>query len=189
MALYDEALAVAHEVGATMSVALAMNGQAVAHRRAGRLDEAVTAATEARSAYRTAEAPLSEAQALATLGFVAECTDELDDARRLHLEGLALVQDLGDGRAVALALEGLAGVHAAEGSGERAAELLGHASRLRVAAGGAPAGPTSDLDRVTARTRALLEDATFDEAHERGGSASTKDLVESVGSSHQRSST
>ena len=34
-ALYDEALTVAHHTGATMSVALVQNGQALAHRRAG----------------------------------------------------------------------------------------------------------------------------------------------------------
>ena len=147
------------------------------------------AATQARAAYRTAEAPISEALALGTLGFVAERNGDLDDARRLHLEALSLVQDLGDSRAIALALEGLAGVDASEGAGERAAELLGHATQLRMAAGGAPAGPSSDVDRVHARTRELVGAATFAEAYARGGSASTEELAASLSSSHHRAST
>ena len=62
---------------------------------------------------------------------------------------------------LALALEGLAGVAAAEGDGPRAAELLGCAHALRATKGGAPAGPASDVDRITAAARERCgDDAT-----------------------------
>nr|BFE84812.1 hypothetical protein GCM10020093_074130 [Planobispora longispora] len=79
---------------------------------------------------------------LAELGFVAEQRGEAARARALHQEGLAAARTIGDPRAVALALEGLAGAAALEGSHEEAGRLLAEAAALRESAG-APFRPPS----------------------------------------------
>ncbi|MEV0793045.1 BTAD domain-containing putative transcriptional regulator [Kribbella sp. NPDC050459] len=83
------------------------------------------------------------------LGFVAEQRGDYATARALHERGLELAREIGDHRAIALALEGLAG--ATEDPG-RALELLTEAAALRQQAG-VPLPPAErfDVDRIEAR--------------------------------------
>jgi predicted ATPase/DNA-binding SARP family transcriptional activator len=175
-ALHTEALAVGEDRGAKLGVTFALVGRATMRRRAGRFDEAAALATEALTLYRAADAPIGVARALSVLGFVAEQQGRLDEARQFHQDALDLTHDR-DPRLAAQALEGLAGVEAAEGDGRLAARLLGRAGQLRRESGGAPAGYPSDVERISEATMALLGEAAFSDAYQAGSSVPTEDLV------------
>lgn len=85
------------------------------------------------------------------LGYIAEQRGDFAAARRLHERGLELGRRTGDKRAIALALEGLAG--ATEDPG-RALSLLAEASALRQQVG-VPLPPAErfDVERVISRAR------------------------------------
>ncbi|GAB2583968.1 BTAD domain-containing putative transcriptional regulator [Streptomyces capparidis] len=106
---------------------------------------------------------------LAELGFAAEQRGEAATALRLHRESLASARAVGDPRAVALALEGLAGGHALAGDPARAARLLGAAARLRDAVGAPlPEAERGDVDRIAAAARGALGEPAFTAEFTRG---------------------
>jgi hypothetical protein len=106
---------------------------------------------------------------LSQLGFVAEQRGSAEAARALHLDSHAAARKLGDPRALALALEGLAGAQTLAGHHEHAARLLGAATAARQSAGAQlPPEERADVDRVTARARAALGETRFAAALERG---------------------
>ncbi len=87
----------------------------------------------------------------------------------MHLEGLAAARRTADPRAVALALEGLAGARAAMGEATRAAELLGTAAALRESVDASlPLSERADVDRAQALAKAALGEGAFGEATARG---------------------
>ncbi|MER5322973.1 BTAD domain-containing putative transcriptional regulator [Streptosporangium roseum] len=98
---------------------------------------------------------------LAELGFVAELRGDPGMAFDLHREGLEAARTIGDQRAVALALEGLAGAHVGAGDHRTAARLLGAGSAARDSVRAPlPAGERGDVDRITvAAQRAMGADA------------------------------
>ena len=153
---HDQALALAEEAGATLSTAFTLNWRSVARRRAGRLDDAFDAAQAALDVYRAAESPIGVARALANLGFVAELRGDLPEAERLHREGLAIAAAHLDGRDVAYALQGLAGVAVADGDGARAAALLGHAASVASTGSALWTVSASEADRFAAGATALI---------------------------------
>ncbi|MFI6904190.1 BTAD domain-containing putative transcriptional regulator [Nonomuraea sp. NPDC050394] len=103
---------------------------------------------------------------LAERGFAAEQRGNLPAARDLHLEGLAVAVGTGEARAIALAFEGLAGVHVLGGDLRRAAELLGAAAAARESTGAPlPAGERADVDRISA---AAARDDGFAASYARG---------------------
>ena len=175
---HDEALALAEEAGATLSTAFTLNWRSVARRRAGRLDDAFGAAQAALDVYRAAGSPIGVARALANLGFVAELRGDLPEAERLHREGLAIAAAHLDGRDVAYALQGLAGVAVADGDGARAATLLGHAAAVASTGSALWTVSASEADRIAADAMALIGADAYTAAYERGGSASTDELIE-----------
>jgi predicted ATPase/DNA-binding SARP family transcriptional activator len=83
------------------------------------------------------------------LGFIAEQRGDYATARTLHERGLRLARDIGDQRAVALALEGLAG---ATENPSRARELLTEAAALRHQIG-APLPPAEQFDIARLKAR------------------------------------
>ncbi|MGC0418977.1 AfsR/SARP family transcriptional regulator [Embleya sp. AB8] len=106
---------------------------------------------------------------LAELGFVAELRGDAAGARALHEEGLAAARAMGDPRAVALALEGLAGVEAISGRAVEAATLLGRADGLRASvAAPLPVGERGDVLRIARVVREELGEAGFAVAFGRG---------------------
>jgi hypothetical protein len=118
------------------------------------------------------------ALALAELGFIAEQRGDATTAHRLQREGYELARDSGDPRAIALALEGLAGAHALAGGYEQAARLLGAATHLRDSVGRPlPAGQRDDVDRIASTLRSALGEAAFSEQFRRGAGAAPDDLV------------
>lgn len=132
-------------------------GLALSARRQGRLDDAERHLRAWLDWCLDVDGAMGAALILAELGFVAELRGDADAARALHLDGLAAARSAGDPRAVALALEGLAGVHALTGDGACAARLLGTAAAARDGAG-APLPPAErgDVDRIGAAAVALL---------------------------------
>ncbi|WP_424187328.1 BTAD domain-containing putative transcriptional regulator [Actinokineospora sp. G85] len=132
-------------------------GLAISARRQGRFDEA--------EGYLARWVPwLEEIQAhnglalvFAELGFLAELRGDAETALDRHLAGLVAAERTNDGRAVALALEGLAGARLLAGRADHAAHLLGAAAACRTAVGAPiPAGERFDLDRIEAGARTAL---------------------------------
>ncbi|MCO1577142.1 winged helix-turn-helix domain-containing protein [Crossiella sp. SN42] len=133
--------------------AFARVGLGLGARRQGDLDTAAELLGAALAWHRGLAQPYyGTPLLLAELGFIAECRGDTESARALHREGLALAEDIGEPRGIALALEGLAG--AAEDPAE-GARLLGEATALRAAAPLPPA-ERQDVDRIERRLRAAL---------------------------------
>ncbi|MDO0939015.1 BTAD domain-containing putative transcriptional regulator [Streptomyces sp. DG2A-72] len=156
-------------------------GLALGARRQGRLDAAESYLRTWLAWNRQFDAEYGAALILAELGFVAELRGDAVAALSLHLEGLAAARDTGDPRAVALAAEGLAGARALAGHAGQAARLLGAAAAARASVGAPlPAGERGDVDRVTAAVRAVLGEADFTAAFERGAASDPVKEAESL---------
>jgi predicted ATPase/DNA-binding SARP family transcriptional activator len=166
--LHTEALALAEGAGFPRSLAFTYNGRAMVRRTTGDLDEAAEWAERVRVMCHQSRDAMGEALGLASLGFIAERQGDLARAQARHEESLELARQMKQPVYLALALEGFAGIAAARGDGARAAVLLGSAHALRATKGGAPAGPASDVERVTAAAVALIGDAEFAAEHARG---------------------
>jgi hypothetical protein len=116
---------------------LAYNLRGVALRRRGRLDEAERCHRAALALYVERGAPIGRSSSLGSLGYLAELRGDGPGAREHHLAGLDAACDANDGRAQALALEGLAGVASMSGDDEGVGRYLGAAAVLRETTGGA----------------------------------------------------
>ncbi|MCP3802721.1 tetratricopeptide repeat protein [Allokutzneria sp. A3M-2-11 16] len=129
----------------------AVTGLALGARREGKFDEAEEHLRRVLAWHRGVGYLEAGALSLAELGFIEEQRGNAPSARRLHEEGLALARRTGDPRAIALALEGLAGAHALVGELSRAATLLGAADAARRSVGAPlPAAERGDVDRISA---------------------------------------
>jgi predicted ATPase/DNA-binding SARP family transcriptional activator len=148
----------------------AETGLALAARRQGRLDEAERLLRRclawAIEVAGTAGTALLQAQ----LGFVAEQrawdapagSRDAAPALEWHQRGLADSLHLGDPRAIALALEGVAGARTLQGRHRDAALLLGQAGSLRAATGAPlPPGERCDVDRVRLHLQTAMGDTAL----------------------------
>ncbi|WP_030668802.1 BTAD domain-containing putative transcriptional regulator [Streptomyces sp. NRRL B-1347] len=143
----------------------AETGLALGARRRGDLDAAERLLLPWLDFNRRFGITSGAALILAQLGYAAEQRGDAARAETLHREGLDAAHDTGDNRAVALALEGLAGARALAGAHAEAAALLGRAAALRAAEGAPlPEAERADVDRATARGRAALGAGAFDTA-------------------------
>ncbi|MGK5440458.1 BTAD domain-containing putative transcriptional regulator [Micromonospora sp. URMC 105] len=132
-------------------------GLALGARRAGKLDLAEEQLRTVLEWNRQVDFEPGNTLILAELGFVAEQRGDADAARELHLAGFAAARHVGDPRALALALEGLAGAEALAGRYERAAQLLGAASAARESTGvPLPPAESGDVDRIEIAISAAL---------------------------------
>src|SRR5439155_10364247 len=122
---HRRALTLAREQGYESKGVYARLGLGMVARRTGRFDEAHEHLTAAHDWHRTAGYEPGKALTFAELGFLAEQRGDAETARRMHAAGLAAARRTGDPRAVALALEGLAGERALSGAYRHAARLLG----------------------------------------------------------------
>lgn len=196
--LHEAAMAASAQVGLVPERAMTLVSAGFSRMMAGRYDEAIDVLTEAirlgEDGHEADGGPDADgghprrvhiaAIAHARLGFIAEQQGRVDDARRHHLAGLAIMAAVHDVRGCALGVEGLAGVASCAGDPLRAAYLLGvaHGLRLGVGAPQPPAERALHVDRIEQRCRALLDDATasdatafdtaaFDTAHAEGVAA------------------
>jgi predicted ATPase/DNA-binding SARP family transcriptional activator len=177
-AVLGQALAEAEQLGWRAGVAWVRGLAGLAARCRGDLDEARAQLERALVWSRETDASPVAAPTLAWLGFVLELQGDLAAAGSVHREGLDHAARTGDPRAVALALEGLAGVAGASGDAERAALLLGAASGMRESAGGPlPPAERVDVDRIEAAARRALGEARLAEVLRRGAALSTDQAV------------
>ncbi|MCK2212744.1 NB-ARC domain-containing protein [Actinomadura sp. ATCC 31491] len=168
--LHGRALRLAAGQGHLYGEVHAEMGLALGDRRSGELD-----AAEARlqRIHAARVSSLAGRHLLhAELGFVAELRGEAALAAAHHGLGRELAAKLGEPRAMALSLEGLAGAAALAGDVEgarRAALLLGAADAARRGVS-APLPPAErgDVDRVTASATEVLGAAAFAEAFRQG---------------------
>jgi tetratricopeptide (TPR) repeat protein len=116
-----------------------------------------------RSSRRIGSGPdTAHAISSSELGFIAEQRGDPATAIGWHLECLDVARKLGDPRAIAQALCGLAGALAIAGQPDRAAQLLGAADTARSPVGaGMPREETGDVGRITAAARRALGEVTF----------------------------
>ncbi|MEV0373337.1 BTAD domain-containing putative transcriptional regulator [Streptomyces sp. NPDC050636] len=147
----------------------AATGLALGARRQGDLDAAEAHLRPWLDWNRRLGVDSGTALILAELGFVAEQHGDARQAQELHLEGLTAARRTGDPRAVALALEGLAGAQALARRPGHAARLLGTAAAVRESVGAPlPRAERGDVDRVTARATGALGEDAFTTAFQQG---------------------
>ncbi|MFI8931125.1 AfsR/SARP family transcriptional regulator [Streptomyces sp. NPDC053474] len=147
----------------------ALIGLGLGARREGDLDGAERHMRALLAWFRKADYGPGVTLALAELGFAAELRGDAAAARALHADGFAAALPLGDPRALALALEGLAGAEAAAGAHGTAATLLGAAAAARASVGAPlPDAERGDVDRVAAAARARLGTQSYTTAFKQG---------------------
>ncbi|WP_073459041.1 BTAD domain-containing putative transcriptional regulator [Pseudonocardia thermophila] len=166
--LHERAMRVAVEHGFKAGEVFAETGLALLARRTGRLDDAERHLRSVRSWHDRDGFEAASTLIRAELGFVAELRGDAAAAEDLHRSGLELARRLGDPRAVALGLEGLAGAAALAGDHVRAARLLGAAARTRESVGSPlPPAERGDVDRITAAVTAALGAERFAQEYAR----------------------
>ena len=112
---------------------------------------------------------------LVARGYSADLAGDADLALVAQHEALGVAQRFGATRAIANAVEGLAGALAINDDPQTAARLLGAADALRRRSGGPmPAAERFDVDRAEHRARQALGDAEFAGAF--GAGAAEPDL-------------
>ena len=172
---HEEALRLAEQRGPQSEIAFIHNGMGLSARRQGELHRARTHHGQALTIYQRGRALDGIAYTQACLGYTAELDGDADQAEAHHLQSLAIAYQTGDPRAIAFAVEGLAGAAALRHDHRRCAILLGAATAMRSSAG-APLPPAErfDVDRAADAARSHLGDKGFDLAfHE--GAAMTPD--------------
>ncbi|MBB4932786.1 putative ATPase/DNA-binding SARP family transcriptional activator [Lipingzhangella halophila] len=167
--LHQRARNLAAEHGHVLGVENADLGLGLTARRSGDLDGAEAHLEPWLEWQRSMDSHFGEALILAELGFVAELRGQPEPARSRHSDGLAAARVGGDPRAIAMALEGLAGADSLAGDHVGAAKLLGCAAALRESVGAPlPDGERGDLDRITARIRSALGEQELAALHAAG---------------------
>ncbi|WP_067487102.1 AfsR/SARP family transcriptional regulator [Actinomadura hibisca] len=162
--LHERALEQAARQGYIYGEVHALMGLALGARRSGDLDAAERHLTRIRDGY--ASSTIGEHLLAAEFGFLAELRGDLRTAAEHHGRGLGLARSIGEPRALALSLEGLAGT---AGDAEQAAFLLGAADGARRSVGAPlPTGERFDVDRIAAAARTKLGTNAFDAAFARG---------------------
>jgi hypothetical protein len=118
---------------------------------------------------RSSQTPLMLTSLLVGRGYSADLAGDAEVALAAQCEGLTVALSFGSTRAIANAVEGLAGALALHGDADAAARLLGAADALRRRLGGPmPAAERFDVDRAERRAREALGDSAFDTAFAAG---------------------
>ncbi|MFJ8814731.1 BTAD domain-containing putative transcriptional regulator [Amycolatopsis thermoflava] len=176
--LHERAERVAVESGFTPGEMYARTGLALGARRQGALDEAERQLRVLLDWHGLVEHEPGNTLVCAELGFVAELRGDADGAFTWHRRALDIARRATDPRAVALALEGLAGAHALTGAPTPAARLLGAADHARRSVGTPlPPAERGDVDRIEAKARAALGEEAYAAEHTRGARLALDDLI------------
>ncbi|MEU0490220.1 BTAD domain-containing putative transcriptional regulator [Nocardiopsis sp. NPDC006139] len=155
--LHERARRVAAEQGHVVGEESAVLGLGLVARRRGDLAAARTHLGAWLDWHLESGSDFGAALILAELGFAAELDGDAAGAEDLHLRGLAAARRTGDPRALALALEGLAGARSLAGRAGHAARLLGAADALRRSVGvPLPDAERDDVARIEDRIRRAL---------------------------------
>lgn len=176
--LHEQARLLGVEQGFKPAEMYAETGLGLGARRAGEFDVAEKYLHNVLDWHRAQRYGAGIALALAELGFIAEHRGDAATAHRLQLDGYRIARDSGDPRAIALALEGLAGAYALSGDHDHAARLLGAATRQRESvARPLPSGQRDDVDRITDTVTRAIGETRFNEEFVRGAAAAVDDLI------------
>ncbi|GGV27369.1 SARP family transcriptional regulator [Actinomadura cremea] len=177
--LHERSLRLAAEQGFRYSEVHALMGLALGARRAGDLDTAERHLHRIRDEYESSD--IGEHLLFAELGFVAELRGDAARAFADHRRGLEVARAIGEPRALALSLEGLAGAFVLDGDAERAAALLGAADAARRSvAAPLPPAERGDVDRIEAAAASILGGEAFASAFRRGSSLAPADAARPV---------
>ncbi|MFI0740356.1 BTAD domain-containing putative transcriptional regulator [Streptomyces sp. NPDC021100] len=156
-------------------------GLALGARRSGDLDAAETYLTRIRDGHADVSSPVGDHLLHAEFGFTAELRGDARAAAAHHLAALDIARSLAEPRALALSLEGLAGVAALVGGPDhatRAAWLLGAADAARRGVGAPlPDAERGDVDRVTEAATATIGPHAFADAFREGASRSLEEAI------------
>lgn len=178
-ALHEESLAVHRELGDRHGMATVLNNLGVAARDRGDYKRAKAFHEESLALYQELRDQGGVALALVHLGLLARYQGDHMGATALCKESLALFWEVEDKRRIAKGLGALAGVIAAKGQADQAAQLFGAEEALRDAIG-APLPPSDrrDYDRDVKSVRARLGKKAFAAAWTAGRAQSLEKAVE-----------
>ncbi|MET0136566.1 MAG: BTAD domain-containing putative transcriptional regulator [Kibdelosporangium sp.] len=177
-AYHERAMRIGAEHGLKPAEMYAETGLALGFRREGRFDVAERHFHNVLDWHRQGRFESGSSLILAELGFIAELTGNLPEAKRLQLAGFAIARSSNDPRALALAFEGLAGARALAGEHVSAARLLGAAARARESVGRPlPDGELGDVNRITAAATRALGTDSFAAEYRRGSAMTPDELV------------
>ncbi len=143
-ALYEESLALFKEIGDIRGIAAVHTNQGMMSLEKKDYVRATRLCEESLALRRSVGDKGGSAHTLTILGRVAFFQNNYQQAFACYKEGLALRKEAGEKDGVAEALEGLAGLCAAQGEAGNAARLLGAAEMLREVTGIA----VSPIDRA-----------------------------------------
>jgi predicted ATPase/DNA-binding SARP family transcriptional activator len=127
ISLLEEAVDLARQSEFEQVIAFAVNHLAMALVSAGDYERFAPVGSEALERARAIGDPHGECATLTNIACAALLTDDLDEAAARFAEALSLALEIRDPLGIPSAFEGLAGVAAALGDGQRAARLLGAA--------------------------------------------------------------
>jgi non-specific serine/threonine protein kinase len=162
VALYEESIAVAHELGEKWLIGIARDALGFGALRHGDFDRAVALLEESLQLLREVGNSWLITFPLKNLGIHAFHHGDYERAQALCQECLSLHRQLADKWGVVVTLEILAGIAAAQGEAARAARLMGAAERHREALGAALSTDLQpDHDRAVAAARDTLGEAGF----------------------------
>lgn len=172
---HESALAIARDNGWEIDVATSELNLALATMRAGELHEARTMLTRVMAYHREHATDEGIGFAALNLGDVAYRLNDVDAMEQHFTEAFAAFTRIGFDANAAHALQGLAAAQLMAGAADRAANLLGRASRVLSRTGEVDA----TFEKVAADTesaaRAVVGDAVFDEEFDRGRAESRPD--------------
>ncbi|CUM36090.1 Signal transduction response regulator / Tetratricopeptide repeat-containing protein [Streptomyces venezuelae] len=181
--LHERARRAAAEQGHMFGEVFALMGLALGARRSGDLDAAERHLRTMRDAYPSSTA--GKHLIHVELGFVAALRGQVAEAAAYQSRGLEFAERLGDPRALALSLEGVAGVAAATGGSPqltRAALLLGAADAARRSVGAPlPEAERTDVRRVAAEAVRALGASAYATAFHEGAAMPLAEAVRRAG--------
>ncbi|MFI6416983.1 AfsR/SARP family transcriptional regulator [Streptomyces sp. NPDC050842] len=180
--LHERARRAAAEQGHMFGEVFALMGLALGARRSGDLDAAERHLRTMRDAYPSSTAGKHVIHV--ELGFVAALRGRVAEASAYQARGLEFAGELADPRALALSLEGVAGVAAARGDSPhltRAALFLGAADAARRSVGAPlPEAESADVRRIAAVAVRALGDSAYTAAFREGAGMPLSEAVRSA---------
>ncbi|MBB5490932.1 BTAD domain-containing putative transcriptional regulator [Nocardiopsis metallicus] len=162
---HERAVRLAVDCGYKVGELFARIGLGLGARREGEYEQAREHLDEVLAWNRRSEVDTDvvDSLLLVELGLVAEVQGRVGDGLRLQEQGYAAAARVGDPRALALSLEGIASAMAAKGRHTVSARLLGAAHATRESVGAPlPDAENGDVRRVEGVLRRELGDASFE---------------------------
>jgi tetratricopeptide (TPR) repeat protein len=180
-ALLEQGLASARRVGAAWLAGGLLNGLGELARSQGQYEEAFPHFEDALAIAADIRNTWLAAHVLDNIGHTAYSQQRYDQARTYFQRSLQASMDLGDERGMAMGIEKIGGLYAAEGHAEIAAQLLGAADALRTRRNSPVEGmDVADYQEFVQLTRDQLDEASFDAAWQTGQAMPLADVLDLV---------